>query len=164
MDISSRRQIISIMDALRTELAGEYFRNAGRDLHAQDLSLTAFSLLMLLSRDGPLTVGRLAGELGRSQPATSRLADRLVQRHLLVRQPVPGDRRARRLALSARGRALLAAYEKRHSTTHVRLFELLTPEELRRVLDAFSLLGRALERARARRAATGSPLPPGEEA
>jgi DNA-binding MarR family transcriptional regulator len=151
MTPAERNEVIEIMDALRREMGGEYFRRPRSGQPGAELSLTEFSVLMLLSRDGERTIGELAADLGCSHSATSRLANRMVRRGALVRREGSDDRRARRVALSPSGRALLGSYHRSHSQTHVRMLKLLTPDERALVLRALRLIREAVGRSRALR-------------
>ena len=151
MKPAERKEIAQLMDALRREMGGEYFRRPPTGPAGEELSLTEFSVLMLLSREGERSIGDLAAALARSPSATSRMADRLVQRGVLVRREDPDDRRSRRVALSPAGRDVLAGYERAHSQAHVRMLELLTPDERSVVLQALRLINQAVLRSRALR-------------
>ncbi|MCK6551980.1 MarR family transcriptional regulator [Myxococcota bacterium] len=149
MNKRERALIVDTMNELRRTLAGEYFRRPSAELAGEELSLAELSALMLISRDGPMPVGVLGAELGRSQTATSRLADRLVRAELLTRTEDANDRRVRVLELAPRGRKVLAAYERQHSEAHARLFEALTPDELDALVRALEILRGALGRIQA---------------
>ena len=58
---------------------------------------------------GPLPVGELARRMDVSQQAASKAAAELERLGYIERVPDPGDARVRRLALSERGRAAVAA-------------------------------------------------------
>ena len=79
------------------------------------LSLSQFHLLRLVSLDSFHQVGEVADLLGVSAPATTRNVDKLEGLGLVVRKPARGDRRARRLAVSSKGRRLVERCEKRQA-------------------------------------------------
>lgn len=86
-----------------------------RAFAAHDLAPWEFDVLVALRRSGApyrLTPGQLLAEtLVTSGTMTNRI-DRLEQRGLVVREPVPDDLRATWVALTPRGRALVdAAFE-----------------------------------------------------
>ncbi len=89
-----------------------YVRNCG-------LSMAQFSLLMRLYHGGGCEVHDIGQEFGVSSAAASQLVDRLVQGGLVARTENPEDRRVRRIALSAKGRALIDRIVER-VTAHVR--------------------------------------------
>lgn len=72
---------------LRSELQ-QRVKNAGHDLAAEE-----WALLMVLWRDGPLPVGRLAEVTLRDRTTVTRVVDRLVAKGLLKRMDEEGDRR-----------------------------------------------------------------------
>jgi DNA-binding MarR family transcriptional regulator len=73
------------------------------------LSLVAASTLATLERRGPSRVTELADAQSVTQPAMTGLVSRLVAQALVERSPDPDDRRGVLVALTAEGRALLAA-------------------------------------------------------
>jgi DNA-binding MarR family transcriptional regulator len=68
-----------------------------------------FGVLNTLGRLGPCTQARLVAELDGDKSTMMRSVDDLEAMGLAVRQAVPGDRRARAVALTDEGRERLAA-------------------------------------------------------
>ena len=68
-----------------------------------------FGVLNTLGRLGPSTQARLVTELDGDKSTMMRSVDELEAMGLAVRQAVPGDRRARAVALTDEGRQRLAA-------------------------------------------------------
>jgi DNA-binding MarR family transcriptional regulator len=66
-----------------------------------------------LDRLGPATAARLAADIGLDRSVVSRHATRLERAGLLERQPDPSGQRGTLLALTARGRALVARMRAR---------------------------------------------------
>jgi DNA-binding MarR family transcriptional regulator len=153
MNSSEQSTLIELMNALRHEVGGDYFREPPAGPLGESISLTEFSVLMLLARDGERTVGQLAVALRRTASATSRLVDRMVRRGALLRREDADDRRARRVGLSPAGRAVLEAYGRKHGEAHARLFQLLSPTERKLIVRALRLL---VEKSRALRAKSGA--------
>ena len=149
MKSKEQAMLIELMDALRREVGGDYFREPPAGPLGESISLTEFSVLMLLAREGECTVGQLAAALRRTASATSRLVDRMVRRGALLRREDADDRRARRVGLSPVGRAVLEAYGRKHGEAHARLFQLLSPAERKLIVRALRLL---VEKSRALRA------------
>jgi DNA-binding MarR family transcriptional regulator len=104
--------------------------------------------LALLDDLGELASSRLAGYLGRSPSATSRLVDQLVKRGWVARREDAGDRRVKRVALEPAGRDFLARFERRRAEAQLGVMAALTPAERARVLDAMRLLAEAARRPR----------------
>jgi DNA-binding MarR family transcriptional regulator len=71
-----------------------------------------YGYVLLACRDRPTTSGQLAGLLGVSKQAASKLADAMVDDELLRRRTSAEDSRAKPLALTAPGRRLLVQVEQ----------------------------------------------------
>jgi DNA-binding MarR family transcriptional regulator len=78
-----------------------------RTLRDEEMSVAQLAALHVVDQGGEVRQSALARELGLSPSAASRLIDGLVQRGLIERRELPGDRRARVLRLSPRGATLL---------------------------------------------------------
>jgi long-chain acyl-CoA synthetase len=74
----------------------------------RDLTLAQFRVLALVD-GGDERSSLLAERLAVAKPTITAVVDGLVERGLLVREPVAGDRRAIRVALTPNGRAALEA-------------------------------------------------------
>ena len=117
---------------------------AARDIWGE-VSLKEYDVLYALAKaSGPVRLSDLHRRVLLSQPALSRLVDRLVARGLVERCDDPGDGRAVRLTLTDAGRACQKAVGRQHArdvaaamTAHVGDADL---EELTRICDR--LLGR----------------------
>jgi DNA-binding MarR family transcriptional regulator len=72
------------------------------------VTLPQLRVLVLADGDGPLTLPAVAAELGVHASNATRICDRLVVAGLLDRRDNPADRRQVHLALTRRGRDLLA--------------------------------------------------------
>lgn len=72
----------------------------------------AHGFVLLATRDGSTTTTDLAGVLGVSKQAASKLLDQMVAGGYVERTPDPSDARQRVIALAPRGRRLLAAVEQ----------------------------------------------------
>jgi DNA-binding MarR family transcriptional regulator len=75
----------------------------------------AFGFVLLALRQGPASLRDLPEALGTSKQAVSKLVDAMVAAGYVERAADPGDARAKRVELSARGRALLVAVEEIYS-------------------------------------------------
>lgn len=81
-----------------------------------DASMREYDVLYTLTKaDGPQRIGDLQGAVLLSQPALSRLVDRLVQRGLVAREPDPEDGRAVRIRLTDEGRRVQREIGRAHS-------------------------------------------------
>lgn len=93
------------------------------------LGFTQLAALYVLSETDVLTVADLATALGRSPSATSRLVDGLVHRSLVERTADEADRRQRRVALSRRGRLLVAVVDRARAAQFLSVVRPLPPAE-----------------------------------
>ena len=96
------------MSAVRTlARLSRLLENAGTGL-----SLPQFRLLAMVAQGGERATA-LAGRLSLSKPTITAAVDGLVERGLVARQMVEGDRRAVRVEITAAGRKTLAEAEDR---------------------------------------------------
>lgn len=72
----------------------------------------AYGFVLLAAREEPTTTTALASMLGMTKQAASKLVTGMVDAGLLTEAPAGGDARVRPLALSGRGRQLLATVEE----------------------------------------------------
>ena len=95
-------------DLLETvPLVMRFIRDQVRQRRAAGLSLPQFRTLAFLNRTKKSSLSAVAGQLGLSLPAMSRLVNGLVDDRLVERQLVSTNRRQIALTLTARGRATL---------------------------------------------------------
>lgn len=111
-----------------------------------EFSLPQLATLLLLEDEQEPTVKQIAGYLGRSVSATSRLLDVLVERGLATRREDAQDRRIKRIAITERGHHLIASVEQARAETQLAVMEYLTEEEQAAVARAMSLLAEAGQR------------------
>ncbi|SFR29777.1 DNA-binding transcriptional regulator, MarR family [Lentzea waywayandensis] len=96
-----------------------------------DLTMREYDVLYQLSKcDSPLRMSELNRHVLLSQPALSRMVDRLVERGYLDRCPDPGDRRGVRLTLTPAGRETQRQIGRPHARSVTRALNVLTPQEL----------------------------------
>jgi DNA-binding MarR family transcriptional regulator len=106
-----------------------------------DLTNGQFSLLMGLNRPEPPSMGPVASLLAMDRTTLTAALKPLERRGLVKISPDPGDRRSRILALTAKGKKLLAAAVPTWQSTHAEIEKLLPggePEELRQNLRALA--------------------------
>src|SRR6266545_3373440 len=106
--------------AQRSSLVG---RSAAEANQLHDLTPVQARLLCALV-EGPRGMADLARGFGVEKAALTGLADRTERRGLAKRVPVPGDRRAMRVALTDIGRRTAAAF---HADMTAELTQLLSP-------------------------------------
>jgi len=107
---------------------------AAEDIWA-DVSMREYDVLYTLSKcPGPIRISELNRHVLLSQPALSRLADRLAERGLVERRPDPADGRSVRLALTEAGRAAQRQIGRQHARGVARAMTAgLDPGELRQL-------------------------------
>ena len=107
-----------------------------RELAGKGLTPSQFGIMEVLLHVGPLCQGELAGKLLRSNGSTTAGVDGLERRGLVERRREPGDKRFVRVALTAKGRRLIAGVFPEHARTVARQFGVLSAgeqEDLRRL-------------------------------
>jgi DNA-binding MarR family transcriptional regulator len=101
----------------------------------EDLSMKEYDVLYTLSKcPEPIRQTDLNRHVLLSQPALSRMVDRLADQGLVERVVDPGDRRGLRLSLTEEGRAVQRRIGRRHGRSVAReMLKELTPDELRQL-------------------------------
>ncbi len=101
----------------------------------QDVSMREYDVLYTLSKcREPLRLSELNRHVLLSQPALSRMVDRLAERGLVARDADPADGRGVRLSLTDAGRALQRQVGRRHARSVTRALTAgLGPGELRQL-------------------------------
>jgi DNA-binding MarR family transcriptional regulator len=101
----------------------------------KDLSMREYDVLYTLAKcREPVRMGELHRHVLLSQPALSRMVDRLVERGFIERRPDPADRRGVRLSLTGAGRDIQRQIGRRHARSIARaLTAELGPDELRQL-------------------------------
>jgi DNA-binding MarR family transcriptional regulator len=97
-----------------------------------EISMREYDVLYTLSKcREPVRLSELNRHVLLSQPALSRLVDRLAERGIVERRSDPADGRGVRLALTAAGRGLQRQVGQRHARSVARALTAgLTPGEL----------------------------------
>ncbi|NGM16276.1 MarR family transcriptional regulator [Verrucosispora sp. WMMA2044] len=108
---------MELTDVLATNKALVKVAKLYRSAQADALSALALHpgqdvLLWILGQepDG-MTISEIAARLGVEQPTVTRSLSRLDQGGWFIREPVPGDRRATRIRLTSKGRAVIPNIE-----------------------------------------------------
>ncbi len=107
---------------------------AARDIW-KDITMKEYDVLYTLSKcPAPISLTELNRHLLLSQPAMSRMVDRLAGRGLIDRCADPADRRGVRLSLTPAGRELQARIGRRHARDVAQAVAgALTYEEIRQL-------------------------------
>lgn len=110
-----------------------FMRNSG-------LSMPQVSALYRLYYQGQCGVTDIAGHLDVSSAAASQMIERLVQQGLLERSEDPNDRRAKQIALSPAGRALMEESIEARVRWMAELTTVLSPEDQTTIIAALGAL------------------------
>jgi DNA-binding MarR family transcriptional regulator len=107
---------------------------AAEDIWA-DVSMREYDVLYTLSKcAAPIRISELNRHVLLSQPALSRLVDRLAERGLVGRRPDPADGRSVLLSLTGAGRAVQRQVGRKHARSVARAMTAgLDPAELRQL-------------------------------
>jgi MarR family 2-MHQ and catechol resistance regulon transcriptional repressor len=106
------------------------------------LGLSDFGVLEILLHRGPLPVNTIGPLVDLTPGSISIAVDRLVAKGLVSRVESADDRRVRIVALTPRGKDLIAAAFRKHSGQMKRVFSELSAEELRTLEAALKKLGK----------------------
>jgi len=139
-------QANTVWEALMSAHAVLIKRFAARDVW-QGLSMREYDVLYTLAKcPQPLRIGELDRHLLLSQPALSRLVDRLVAQGLVERGADPADGRGVRLSLTEAGRAKQREIGRGHARDVARAVSgALTAEEQRLLEEICRKLARSAE-------------------
>jgi DNA-binding MarR family transcriptional regulator len=107
------------------------------------LSFSQISILMRLVHDKGTGVSEMGEQLGVTNAAASQAVERLVQLDLIERTEDPEDRRAKRLALTQKGRTLIEQGIEARSKWIEGVMDVLTPEQQNMIISALTLLNEA---------------------
>jgi DNA-binding MarR family transcriptional regulator len=117
---SSRQRANDAWEALLSAHATLMRQFASDDIW-QDVSMREYDVLYTLSKcPGPVRISELNHHVLLSQPALSRLVDRLARRGMVKRQPDPADGRGVLLSLTDAGRSIQREIGARHARGVVR--------------------------------------------
>ena len=117
-------------------------RYASAGIEETGLGLSDFGVLEVLLHKGPLPVNMIGPIVDLTPGSISTAVDRLFAKGLVSRVESTQDRRVRIVALSARGKDLIASAFRRHSGQMRRVFSELSPDELRGLEVALKKVGK----------------------
>ncbi len=121
-------------------------RDSAHFVKASEISMPQFFMLMHLHQREQCGISDLSEHMDTSTAAVSQLVDKLVQADLLLRTEDPNDRRAKKVELSPKGKALIEeGIEERYRWVN-ELADALSDEEAKKVSEAFEILGSAMKR------------------
>jgi DNA-binding MarR family transcriptional regulator len=118
-------------------------RDFKRFMDETDLSFSQISVLMRLKHGGKSGVSKIGSQLGVTNAAASQAVDRLVHLGLIERSEDPQDRRAKRLALTQAGQAVIEKAVSARSQWIEGLTDALTPAQQDMIIAALTILTEA---------------------
>ena len=117
-------------------------RYAAAGIEETGLGLSDFGVLEVLLHKGPLPVNMIGPIVDLTPGSISTAVDRLFAKGLVSRVESTQDRRVRIVALSARGKDLIASAFRKHSGQMRKVFSELSPDELRGLEAALKKVGK----------------------
>ena len=117
-------------------------RYAAAGIEETGLGLSDFGVLEALLHKGPLPVNMLGPIVDLTPGSISIAVDRLVAKGLVSRVESAEDRRVRIVALTSRGKDLIASAFRKHSGQMKRVFSELSQAELRYLDVALKKVGK----------------------
>ena len=117
-------------------------RYAAAGIEETGLGLSDFGVLEVLLHKGPLPVNTIGPIVDLTPGSISIAVDRLFAKGLVSRVESREDRRVRIVALTPRGKDLIAPAFRTHSGQMRKVFSELSPEELRSLEVALKKIGK----------------------
>jgi MarR family transcriptional regulator, 2-MHQ and catechol-resistance regulon repressor len=117
-------------------------RYAAAGIEETGLGLSDFAVLEVLLHKGPLPVNTIGPIVDLTPGSISVAVDRLFAKGLVSRVESGEDRRVRIVALTSRGRDLIAPAFRKHAGQMRKVFSELSPEELRSLEVALKKIGK----------------------
>ena len=148
INTNDREMLARSISQFRRAIVREFVFNILQTFVDFDFSLPQLATLLLLDEEGELTIKQVTEILGRSISATSRLLDQLVERGMVSRREDERDRRAKRVAITEKGRTLIATLEQRRADVQIEVMKYFSPEEQAEIMRALALLAEAGQRRR----------------
>ena len=115
--------------------------------HNAGLTMPQMNVLMRLYYHGPSDMSGLMDTMLSTKAAVSQMVERMVQQGLVERGDVPGDRRARQVSLTVKGRAMVEASMAAREGWLKEIGETLTPVQKAEIGHAIHILAAAVTRA-----------------
>lgn len=100
-----------------------------RRLAAQDVTVAEWALMRVLYDREPMPPSLLAAQMGLTRGAITKLADRLIGKALVVRNPNPDDGRGQTLSLTVKGASFVPTLAALADQNDAECFAHLSDEE-----------------------------------
>ena len=122
--------------------------HAAESIARTELGDSDFRVLEVLLHKGPLPVNTIGPKVWLTPGSISVAVDRLVKKGLVSRKDHPGDRRVRRVELTAKGRALITRGFREHAAAMETAISVLSKNERLTLLRLLKKLGKHAAEAR----------------
>ncbi len=139
-DVGSREPDLEVVARLRLAVA-----RLNRQLRAQsanDLTLSMQSVLFVVSREGPLTLGALAQREQVAPSMITKLVGRLEEGGLVERRTDPADGRVKIVTATGAGQKRVEEIRSRREAWLARQFHRLSNDEVERLTAALDVIER----------------------
>ncbi len=120
-------------------------RIAARNIGSDELGLSDFATLELLLHKGPQPVNQIGRRIDLTSGAITTAVDRMEARGLVSRRADPGDRRARVVQLTAKGKSVIERAFAHHEAAMNGAAAALTRAERRTLVELLKKLGTSAE-------------------
>jgi len=117
------------------------------NLRPLNLSSAEGNILLHLLTQGEMGQDQLVEELDISKPGISRALSSLEDKGFVRREPDAGDRRARRVLLTARAREVAPQVEQIYNAVYARAVEDISQQELEAFMHVFARMAQNFARA-----------------
>jgi DNA-binding MarR family transcriptional regulator len=144
-DAAVREQAFRSITDDNHELALLMIRRGLDPMSDMALPMQQLKLLLLVCAHGPQTSHQLAELLGVGAATMSGLLDRLTERELITRVPVPEDRRLRLVTATDEGQRLAHNFTSLGHRRARDVFDRMTTAELRTLADGLAAMRRAAD-------------------
>src|SRR5512135_560218 len=137
------RKTVSFVQALHSWVdvtAHHSMRGWSHHARATGLSMPQFSILMQLYYRGDCGISDISDRFEISNAAASQHVENLVQQGLIGRTEDPGDRRAKQIRLSDKGRTIIEQGFANRERWIERLAAAIEPKDQEKVADALAIL------------------------
>lgn len=143
-----KKSLAQDLDLLFHSVLSRFFTIRAKQPAAGSVTLAQMRVLWTLERRGGAALGEVARMLCVTNSTATELSDRLVRGGYARREAEPGDRRRVSLALTPKGRHLLAEFARRRRERFRSILRNLRPSEVRRLASSLAVVDRLLEKSR----------------
>ena len=127
-----------IAQGMQFSTVTEYF-----DL-GQDITMSQFSVLLVISRNNGCSMSSLASEMSLSGGTITGLVDRLEKQQLVKRKHGKTDRRAVSVWLDAKGKKFVNAFQEKKTEYFKTILERVGAENRERFIDSLRIMDQTI--------------------